>query len=159
MTKPHPSPCCPVSARMLLHCDISQSLLASCGSRFMSSFPRLLLSAPSFAPAAHPSNLNQPCPKDTSCSAPGAAALFYPLDLGTVFAERLGTWGHCWGHGDITAPLCKEQPTGAETPSPAQPRVQQSHPKNLILKHESRFPTIHFSLRCQLYPIGNSIKG
>lgn len=58
---PHPSPCCSVSAGMLLDCDISQSLLASCGSRLIVLLP---LAAPLcpllrqlFAAAAHPSNL------------------------------------------------------------------------------------------------------
>lgn len=58
---PHPSPCCSVSVGMLLDCDISQSLLASCGSRLIVLLP---LAAPLcpllrqlFAAAAHPSNL------------------------------------------------------------------------------------------------------
>lgn len=46
---PHPSPCCSVSVGMLLDCDISQSLLASCGSRLIVLLPWLLLSALSFA--------------------------------------------------------------------------------------------------------------
>lgn len=160
---PPPSPCCSVSVGMLPDCDISQSLLASCGSRLIVLPPRAAPLCPLlgqlFAPAAHPSNLKQPCLKDTSCSAPGGADLFSPLDLGTVFAERLGTWGHLWGHGDIsgdtgtslgTSLLCKEQPTGAETP-PAL-HSQGSHPKTITLNHKSRCQSIHFPCAVSCIP-------
>lgn len=119
---PPPSPCCSVSVGMLPDCDISQSLLASCGSRLIVLPPRAAPLCPLlgqlFAPAAHPSNLKQPCLKDTSCSAPGGADLFSPLDLGTVFAERLGTWGHLWGH--LWGHFCsaRSSPQGQKPPQP-----------------------------------------
>lgn len=112
---PHSSPCCPLSVGMLLHCDISQSLLASCGSGLIVLLPQAAPLCPLlrqlFAPAAHPSNLELSKGHLLFCSRGGsshhAADLFYPLDLGTVFAERLGAWGHCWGHhwGHCCSPL------------------------------------------------------
>lgn len=163
---PPPSPCCSVSVGMLPDCDISQSLLASCGSRLIVLPPRAAPLCPLlgqlFAPAAHPSNLKQPCLKDTSCSAPGGADLFSPLDLGTVFAERLGTWGHLWGHGDIYGDISGDISAlqgaahrGRNPPSPAQPRVspQNHHPEPQV-----QVSINPFSLCCQLYPIGKSIK-
>lgn len=132
--RPHPSPCCPVSVGMLLDCDISQSLLASCGSRLIVLLPQaaplcpLLLQL--FAPAAHPSHLKQPCGKDISCSAPGTAALFYPLDLGRVFE---GGWGHGDMAGDTGTSLGTSLlPSASSSPQGQNPPALHSQRSNRV---------------------------
>lgn len=124
---PHSSPCCPLSVGMLLHCDISQSLLASCGSGLIVLLPQAVPLCPLlgqlFAAAAHPSNLELPCLKDFSSSAPGVAA---PTMQQICFISW--TLARClqrdWGHGDISGdtgtsllPSALSSPQGQKPPA------------------------------------------
>lgn len=154
----------PLPVGMLLHCDISQSLLASCGSGLIVLLPQAAPLCPLlrqlFAPATHPSNLKLP-EMTSPLLLQGGSLIPWTLarclqrgwghgDITGDTGTSLGTQGHHW---DIAAPLCKEQLTGAEPPQPCTAKgPTEPHPKIVILKHKSRFQSIHFPCAASCIP-------